>query len=234
VDAAAEDGGVGGGGRREVGGTQLRLDEGVDRVERRRDGGDGLGRVGFRQSSLGGGHEGPVLRVRGALRDPAFERLLLRGRERLVLLRRRHDLLAVGREDAGDDFAPVGLARHDPGEVGTPALQRRVAEVEPVAGLAVFFIRAVAMEAMLGEDRLHLAVEINVCGTGGRKRERGRQGGEGERSGADGRTQGDGHAFDAKVVSSSCLASGSGGAPRLGAVFTLPRAETNFSRSKPS
>jgi hypothetical protein len=47
--------------------------------------------------------------------DPALEDILLRVVQRMFHLGRRHEIVLVGGEDAGDEFAFPGLTRHDDG-----------------------------------------------------------------------------------------------------------------------
>ena len=154
-EAAAERGGIGGGGGGEAGGGEFRGDEGVD----------GLGCV-KRGWSFDGGGEGPVGRVRGALGDPAGERVFLRGGECFFLLGRRHHFLFVGGENAGDEFAVGGLFFDDRGDAGLTALECAVAGVETKAGLAIAGVGAVAVEAIFGENGLDLAGEVDDGGGG--------------------------------------------------------------------
>jgi hypothetical protein len=99
----------------------------------------------------------------------------LRGGERFFLLGRRHHVLFVGGEDAGDEFAVGGITLDDRGDAGLAALEGAVARVEAETGLAVRGIGAVAVETVFGEDGLDLAGEIHGGPGGG-----GGRGGDGE------------------------------------------------------
>ena len=75
------------------------------------EGVDGIGFAALRHGRTGDRLIGPVTSPRGALLDPFLEEGDLRGGNRLMLLRRRHDVIGVGRLDALDQFALLGLAR---------------------------------------------------------------------------------------------------------------------------
>ena len=66
---------------------------------------------------------------------------------------------ASSREDARDQLALVRLAGHD-----RPGLDGVVALVEPQVGLAGGAVRAVAGEAVLGQDRPDVAVVFELVG----------------------------------------------------------------------
>ncbi len=121
--------------------------------------------------------EGPVLPPFGALGDPASEDVdLLRLQARLVRLRRRHHLVGVLTEDACDEVAAPRVARHD--RAHAVVLRRGAFEgVETEVGLAVRLVRAVAGEAVLGEDGEDVAAEAHGLGAareGGEQEDRGR------------------------------------------------------------
>ena len=100
-------------------GGQLLADEMVDGVSGRR--------------GLHGGFESPVLPPDGAFGDPAAQDIhLIFGQPGLVRLRRRHELILVGRDDALNQGADIRLARHERflGE-------GRLADVQSELGLAV-------------------------------------------------------------------------------------------------
>ena len=99
----------------------------------------------------------PMPLIFRTLRDPLFEDLLLPHREFFVRLRRRHQLVLVRRENAFHEFARLGFPRHE-----RFALQRLLADVEPQLCLAVLRIVAVAVEAVIREDRPHIAVEFDL------------------------------------------------------------------------
>ena len=74
---------------------------------------DGIGFSVLRHGRTHDGFVGPVTSPDGALPDPFLEERELRGRDGLVLLRRRHHIVGVRRLDALDEFALLGLAGQD-------------------------------------------------------------------------------------------------------------------------
>ena len=101
---ASQQGGLGRfGGECESRGLELGNDEGIDRVALPVGGDGGSGR----------GDERPVLLIVGAFGDPAAQQLALGRRDRAVRIGRRHDLLGILRDEALEQFALGGLARHE-------------------------------------------------------------------------------------------------------------------------
>ena len=98
---------------------------------------------------------------RRALGDPPAEGVFLRRGECLLLLGWRHRFFFVGGEDPGDEFAVGGFSLNDCGDAGLTAFERAFAGVETKSGLAVLGIGAVTVEAVLGQNRLNLACEID-------------------------------------------------------------------------
>ena len=147
---------------------QPRLHEGIDRI--RRAGDRRNGRLFHRL-------ERPVPRPRRAFFHPALEQIDLRGLERLVLLRRRHDVVFVGRGDAADQLALFQRTRHHRDFTRLRLAKRHVLHVEPQFALALVRVRPVAGVAVLGKDRTDVAVEIELrrgefrAGRGGGERE---------------------------------------------------------------
>ena len=87
-----------------------------------------------------------------------------------------------------DDFAFVGLTRDDGDFTGLPFAVGGFDEVEPEFSFARMLVHAVAGEAVLGQDRPDLTVEVDGGrGGGGRQKQesgrKARHGGGGERSG---------------------------------------------------
>ena len=87
-----------------------------------------------------------------------------------------------------DDFALVGLSRHDRDFAGLAFAVGGLDEVEAELTFARMLVHAVAGEAVLGQDRPDLAVEVDGGhGGGGRQKQedgpKARHGGGGERSG---------------------------------------------------
>ena len=102
----------------------------------------------------------------GALLDPLFQQRDLRGRDGLVLLRRRHDVIGVVRYDALDEFALLGLAGEDDEVAFTVALGVLFV-VEAQFALAAFVVGAVAGDTVLGQDRADLPAEVDRLGRAG-------------------------------------------------------------------
>jgi len=70
-------------------------------------------------------------------------------------------------DDAGDEFALVGFAGDDRGEAGFAAREGRFLEVEAEAGFAGGGVGAVAVVAVVGEDRLDFPTEVDRRGRAG-------------------------------------------------------------------
>ena len=128
------------------------------------------------------GGERPVLVPGGALLDPAGEDFDLFRGERLVRDLGRHPPERVGVRDALDQETRRGVAGNDrwiarpvaaPG--GRPRAERAVPGVEPQVGLARRLVGPVAGEAVVGEDRPDVALEVD------RGRRLGGRGGQGWR-----------------------------------------------------
>ena len=166
-------------------GLEPRENEAVDGVARPRLVGHRRGRV------LGDGFERPVLVPRRALVDPAGQHVDLPGRQPLVGQRRgRHPQPFVGVGDALVQQARPGVAGHD-GGTARARPERPVPRVEPQPRLARALVGPVAREAVVGQNRPHVALEVDGGGQRGRRRlggEAGR-GGRQQRRGAAGRGQ---------------------------------------------
>ena len=99
-------------------------------------------------------------RILGPGGDPGLQRPdLLRG-ERFLRVWRRHDDVLVGRSDAPDQFAPPGILGHDRRAPRITAGKCRAPVVEAKATLTRRLIRAVAVAAMLREDRPHVVLKV--------------------------------------------------------------------------
>ena len=133
--------------------VEARAHEGVDGVE-----------VFPRERNLLGRRKGPVRLVDAALGDPGAQDGFVLGRHGLLALGRRHDVLVVGREDALDDLALVGLARDDRDLARLAFAMRGRREVEAQLRFPGMLVHAMAREAVLGQDRTDLAVEIHGRG----------------------------------------------------------------------
>jgi hypothetical protein len=97
------------------------------------------------------------------LLHPAFEDPFLLLRHDEIRFGRRHQLTGMGGADAADQLAPGRIARYD--GVLTGILrelgQGRFRQVEPQAGLLLFFIRTMAGETLVGQDGLDVKIEIH-------------------------------------------------------------------------
>ncbi len=76
-----------------------------------------------------------------------------------VRLARRHALVGVARRDAADQLAFVGLVRHD----DSGLIDGDFAHVETQVCLARTFVRAVADEAAIGQDRADVEVVVELA-----------------------------------------------------------------------
>ena len=74
------------------------------------------------------------------------------------MLRRRHPLGGIVRRDPQDDLALFRLAGHDRRESGIAPFEDALSMIEPQAPLAFGLIHAVALRAMLREDRLDITL----------------------------------------------------------------------------
>ena len=97
-----------------------------------------------------------MFRVLRSGRDPLAQQPLLFGSERQVRFHRRHPHRFVVARDPRDQFARRGIAGDD------RRLNRPVARVEPQLRLATFRVGAMAEEALVGEDRTNVAVEVRL------------------------------------------------------------------------
>jgi len=119
-----------------------------------------------------------IHRPRGPLGDPAFDEIDLLGGQRFAIGRHPRDLFA-GAHQRLEQQALATLAGDDRVADVAP-FECRVATIEPQAGL--LFARSVTLVAMLGEQRLNVAREVDRFG-GGRNRNEEQQA---EQSGAHG------------------------------------------------
>ena len=112
-----------------------------------------------------GGDEGPMRLIFGAGGDPLFENPLLGCGEGHLRGGGRHDDIGSGTFDPSHQFAVVGMARHHCPQAAVEFPERLRPQIEPQPGLAAGFVRPMALEAAVGEDRPHLAGEVWPCGT---------------------------------------------------------------------
>ena len=153
--AAHEGVAIGFGRRLEAGLFEAGLDERIDGMD-----------AALRQRRLLGSREGPVRLIDSALGDPSAEDRLILGGDWLLGLGRRHHVIRVVGEDAVHDFALVGLAGDDRGLAGFSFAVRGFRKVEAELTFARMFVHAVAGEAVLGQDRPDLTVEVDGIGPG--------------------------------------------------------------------
>ena len=149
-------------GRREALRFEARFDERVDGLDRGRHG-------RFDRRLIG-----PMVLILRSFGDPTLEELLLFRSQLLVRFGRRHDLFRIGQEQPLHQFARRGVA----GDEGL-LLQRVLPDVQAQLGLAVARVVAVAIEAVVREDRPDVAVEFDGF-DGGRRRGGQTEEGEGE------------------------------------------------------
>ena len=106
--------------------------------------------------------EGPMFLPLRALLHPALEQRDLLRREREMRLGRGHHLLGISRGDAADDFALRRIAGLDHEQAVVERLEGSVRGIEAQLGLAPLFIRPVAGEAAVGEQRLDVVIEVHA------------------------------------------------------------------------
>ena len=132
-----------------------------------------------REGGLLGLLESPVQVVGRTLLDPFVEDGDLVGRDLFAALRGRHLLVLVGGMDAHREIALLQIA----GDNGVHAVlfrERAFAGVDPAVALAIFRIEAVTLEAVLGKDRPHIAVKVDLVREGGVIRQQAGGGDQGE------------------------------------------------------
>ncbi len=101
----------------------------------------------------------PVFLIFRPLLDPAPEDLLLPAGQLLVRLRRRHLLVGVVAEDPFHQLTLPGLSRDD-----GLGVDRVGTDVKSQVGLATVLVRTVAQEAVVGEDRPYVSIELDLRG----------------------------------------------------------------------
>src|SRR5437773_5455649 len=94
------------------------------------------------------------------LRDPLPQRFDLVLRQRRSRGRRRHPSLGIGAGYAFEHFACIRLAGRD-GEVTAAIAAGAFLSVKMQIGFTLGYVRAVAVEADVGEDRANVAVEFD-------------------------------------------------------------------------
>ena len=103
----------------------------------------------------------PVRLPGRAFGDPALEKIDLCGRKLFARLRRRHDFLGIARRDARHHLALLQVAGNNRVVAGLRGLERLVLHVQPQLALALVFVRPVAGEAVVREQRADVAVELD-------------------------------------------------------------------------
>src|ERR1035441_3363700 len=98
-------------------------------------------------------HVGPVLFILGPCANPTTQQFFLSGGKDLVRLRRRHHLHLVKTKAAGDQFALLWFARND-GAFGN----RVFPDIQAELSFARVLVRAMAMKAIIGEDRPDISI----------------------------------------------------------------------------
>ena len=90
---------------------------------------------------------------------------------------RRHDLVRVVGEDAGDGFAGVWAGGNDGAGTAFGGFEGGGADVESELAFTAFLVGPVALEAMVGKDGADVFGEVRSgfcgCGGGGRDEEEG-------------------------------------------------------------
>lgn len=110
--------------------------------------------------------------VLGAGGDPLPEGFDLFRRQRVPLGGRRHPQVRVGLADALQQRAGVGIAGDDRPFAAVEFGDGSFTLIEPQPGLQRVFIRPVTLEALLGQHRLDVTVEIHLgrtAQTGGQR-----------------------------------------------------------------
>ena len=130
---------------------ELREHKAVDRVTRPL----AIVQGGFNRPD--GRDESPMGGVVGPSFDPAFQLLLLFGRQPPVRFRGRHQLFGIFRVDPRDEFALDRVFRDD-----RTGVDCRVTNVEPQIGLTFIPVLSVTIEAVFRQDRPDVAIEVKA------------------------------------------------------------------------
>ena len=102
-----------------------------------------------------------MFRPHRAFPDPTLENFLFPGAEGLAGLGWGHDFILLLGMNPENHFAFLGLSFHDGEEFGVLGLPF---EIEAQVRLASVFVRTVAGEAFVGQNRTDLAVEVERSG----------------------------------------------------------------------
>ena len=114
-----------------------------------------------RQFGLDGNDIGPVLRIGGPLSNPLGQQVNFLSGEFLARVKRWHGIVRVATGDACDQLTVIRFARHDRSmsvEIPGRALRR----VDTQFGLSLGVVRAVALVALVRQDRPNVAIEVDL------------------------------------------------------------------------
>ena len=104
----------------------------------------------------------PMALIFGALGDPFADGLDLRGRDGLVQLGRRHDLVGISARQPIEHLALLRMAGNDRRIPGLRWPGRAFPLIEPHAALPLGPVRSVALEAGVGENGADVAIERDL------------------------------------------------------------------------
>ena len=104
----------------------------------------------------------------GAMVDPLADEIDLLVRQSALGVGGRHALLLLLCADALIETAGRGISGNDDGMAGAVG-EHAFLDVQAQARHPLFFVGAVAGEAIVGEDRADIAVEIHSGGRGGER-----------------------------------------------------------------
>jgi hypothetical protein len=125
--------------------------------------------------------KGPMPPVLRALGNPLSDQRDLFGGQPFTRFRRRHALVFVVAGNQGHDLAVIRATRND-GSAAAKVRGRALTRVEAQFRLTLFGVRAVTLVTVVGEDRAHIAVEVDLAVAarrpGNRHRDGGKQAGE--------------------------------------------------------
>ena len=131
---------------------------GTERVERRQC----TCRLGERwQRGLVDRQQRPMAFEFRRLRDPRFERCGFCRAQPYALIRRRHPLIRVGRRNPPPAARSSPAAPRSPQDRLSGLLQPCRADAQSQIGLTLFGVWPMTLETMIGQDRPHIAVELD-------------------------------------------------------------------------
>ena len=97
----------------------------------------------------------------GALLYPLANQFPLPDRQHPLRVRRRHQVVGIGRGDAAVQLTGIRLARGDDNETVLQPGKRPLARMKLQIGLAGVFVRAVTGKTAVRKQRLDLALKVN-------------------------------------------------------------------------